>query len=103
MSATSDASEGKTAMRISSLSVAPEPEPNQPKEKKPMGKQKPRNENKWPKNLFKRGDSWVLDFFYRGERYTENLGPISRTVAQERRDKRKGDIAAGELAVNHKL
>src|SRR5262245_16485077 len=53
-----------------------------------------------PSNLYERGDSWILDFYFRGERYTENLGPVSRTVAKETRDKRKGAVAAGELAVN---
>src|SRR5262245_59751495 len=59
--------------------------------------------NKWPRNLYRRGDSWVLDFYFRGERYTEALGQMSKTTAQEKRDKRKGGIAAGDLAVNGKL
>src|SRR5262252_5921864 len=61
------------------------------------------DEKGWPRNLYKREDSWILDFYFRGERYTETLGPMSRTAAQEKRDKRRGDIAAGELAVNGKL
>jgi hypothetical protein len=65
-------------------------------------RQKKNNEG-WLRNLFKRGDSWILDFYFRGQRYTDTLGPISRTAAQEKRDKRKGDIAAGELAINGKL
>src|SRR5262245_17035635 len=69
-----------------------------------MGKRRKKNNDEgWPRNLFKRGDSWVLDFYFRGERYTEVLGPMSRTAAQEKRDKRKGDISAGELAVNGKF
>jgi len=70
-----------------------------------MGKPRLENDDEkgWPRNLFKRGDSWILDFYFRGERYTETLGPMSRTAAQEKRDKRRGDIAAGELAVNGKL
>src|SRR5262249_26679291 len=67
-----------------------------------MGK-KNENDEGWPRNLYKRGDSWIVDFYFRGERYTETLVLISRTAAQEKRDKRKGDIAAGELAVNGKL
>src|SRR5262249_5576753 len=67
-----------------------------------MGK-KNENDEGWPRNLYKRGDSWIVDFYFRGERYTETLGPMSRTAAQEKRDKRKGDIAAGELAVNGKV
>jgi len=70
-----------------------------------MGKPKLENDDEkgWPRNLYKRGESWILDFYFRGERYTETLGPMSKTAAQEKRDKRKGDVAAGELAVNGKL
>ena len=31
------------------------------------------------------------------------MGPISSAVAEERRNKKKGDVAAGELAVNGML
>jgi integrase len=68
-----------------------------------MGKPQKDDENTWPKNLYKRGDSWVIDFYFRGLRYTETLGQMSKTAAQEKRDKRRGDISAGELAVNGKL
>src|SRR5947209_956933 len=53
-----------------------------------------------PSNLFLRGDSWVLDFYFRGKRYSETLGPLSRTRAKEIRDKRKGEAAAGEFVIN---
>ena len=56
-----------------------------------------------PPNLYKRGDSWILDFFYRGDRHTENLGPVSRTIAKETRDKRKGEAAAGKLEIGTKV
>ena len=62
-----------------------------------------KRDEKNPKNLYRRGNSWVLNFVFHGERYVEVLGPMSRTVAKERRDKRKGDIASGELAVNGKV
>src|SRR5262249_49647155 len=70
-----------------------------------MGRQRRTGDEEkgWPRNLYKRGDSWILDFYFRGERYTETLGPMSRTAAQEKRDKRRGDIAAGDLAVNGKV
>src|SRR2546425_8345722 len=61
---------------------------------------KQKEEQSNPPNLYRRGDSWIVDFYFRGERYTENIGPVSRTVAKEIRDKRKGAVAAGELAVN---
>ena len=48
-------------------------------------------------NLYRRGNSYVADFYFRGQRYTENLGPVNRTVAKEIRDKRKNDVAAGEI------
>jgi len=66
-----------------------------------MAKQKPKSDN--PRNLFKRRDSWILDFYFRGERYTENLGPVSRTIAKEIRDRRKGEAAAGKLDVGPKI
>jgi integrase len=56
-----------------------------------------------PKNLFKRGESWVLDFTFRGQRYTEVLGPVNRTIAKETRDKRIGDAAAGRLEIGTKI
>ena len=58
--------------------------------------------NKFPPNLYKVGDSWMVDFVFRGQRYRENIGPVSRTVAQETRDRRKGAAAEGRLSVNGK-
>jgi hypothetical protein len=69
-----------------------------------MGKPRQKKHDEgWPRNLFRRGDSWILDFYFRGQRYTETLGPMSRTTTQEKRDKRRGDIAAGDLVVNGKV
>jgi hypothetical protein len=67
-----------------------------------MPKSNDDEKNKYPPNLFKRADSWILDFYFRKERYTENLGSLSRTAAKEIRDKRKGEVAAGTRAVNGK-
>jgi integrase len=53
-----------------------------------------------PKNLYPRGDSWILDFYIRGRRYTEILGSVSRSRAKEIRDQRRTKIAEGELAVD---
>lgn len=61
------------------------------------------DKNKWPKNLSKRGDSWILDFYFRGQRYTENLGPVSKTIAKETRNRRKTQAADGELQVGPKI
>ncbi len=33
--------------------------------------------------MFKRGDSWYSDFWYKGEHYTESHGPVSKTIARE--------------------
>src|SRR5262245_12548476 len=63
---------------------------NEQRKEECMGKQKGEDDEKqWPKNLFKRGESWVVDFYFRGERYTETLGPMSKSTAQGKRDKRK--------------
>jgi integrase len=72
-------------------------EPNDEAVKK---KKKQKDEN--PQNLYMRGDTWILNFCYRGERYTEVLGCVSRSRAKEIRDDRRGSVAAGELAVNSK-
>ena len=56
-----------------------------------------------PPNLYRRGDSWIIDFYYRGQRYTENLGPVSRTVAKEEVAKRKAAAAEGRLDLGPKI
>jgi len=66
-----------------------------------MTRNKP-DKNKWPANLCKRGNSWILDFIYRGQRYTENLGPVSKTVAKERAVSRKVEVAEGRRLVDGK-
>ena len=58
--------------------------------------------NKFPPNLYRVGDSWMLDFVFRGQRYRENIGPVSRTVAKEEVGKRKSAVAEGRLSVNGK-
>ena len=61
-------------------------------------KTKPKKEN--PPNLYRRGPCWILDFYFKGRRYTESLASVSRSRAKEIRDKRKGEAAAGELVIN---
>lgn len=58
--------------------------------------------NKFPSFCYKVGDSWVVDFTFRGERYRESLGPVSRTVAKEKAASKKTKAADGELKVNGK-
>ena len=61
------------------------------------------SKNKYPPNLYKVGEnSWMVDFAFRGERYRENLGPVSRTVAREKVANRKAGVAAGDLLVSGK-
>ena len=65
-----------------------------------MGKQ---DDNRYPPNLYKRGNSWMIEFFFRGQRYRENIGPVSRTVAKEIRDRRKTEAAQGRLDIGSKV
>jgi integrase len=58
---------------------------------------------KYPPNLYKVGDSWMIDFIYKGERYRENIGPVSRTVAKEEVGKRKAKAAEGRLDMGPKI
>src|SRR6185436_11366994 len=61
------------------------------------------DKNKYPPNLYKVGDSWMIDFIYRGERYRENIGPVSKTVAKETVGKRKAAAAEGRLDIGPKI
>jgi integrase len=61
-----------------------------------------KDKNKFPRNLSKRGDAWVIDFYYRGERCTQNIGPVSRTNAKERAAALKIAVAEGRAVVNGK-
>lgn len=40
--------------------------------------------------VYKRGNSWYLDFYYKGQRYTECIGAVSKTVAKEIQANKKG-------------
>ncbi len=63
----------------------------------------PRKKPKNPPNLYLVGDSWMIDFMFRGERYRESLGPVSRTVAKEEVGKRKAAAAEGRLDTGRKV
>jgi len=45
--------------------------------------------------MYKRGESWYSDFWYRGERYTDSHGPVSKTTAKEKDGIFRADVAAG--------
>lgn len=46
--------------------------------------------------MHKRGDSWYSDFWYKGERFQESHGPVTKTVAKEKDRKMRSDVAAGD-------
>ena len=48
--------------------------------------------------MYKRGKSWYSDFYYKGERYTQCHGPVSKTVAKEREHALRAAVASGEYA-----
>jgi integrase len=48
------------------------------------------------KGITRKGDSLWLDFYYRGKRYREGLGPVSMTYAKERLILKKRDLIEGQ-------
>jgi len=46
--------------------------------------------------MYKRNNSWVSDFWYRGERYIKSHGPVSKTVAKEKDGSFRAEVASGE-------
>lgn len=56
-----------------------------------------------PKNLYMVGESWIVEFVSHGQRYRENIGPVSRTVAKETAARRKAAAAEGRLEVGRKV
>lgn len=47
--------------------------------------------------IYQRGKAYYYDFVYKGQRYTGNIGPVSRTVAKEELARRKAEIIEGRL------
>jgi integrase len=45
--------------------------------------------------MYKRANRWYSDFWYKGERYTESHGPVSKTVATEKDIKMRASVADG--------
>ena len=68
-----------------------------------MPRTRDKDKNRFPPNLYKVGDSWMIDFVFHGQRYRENIGPVSRTIAKETRDRRKSAAAEGHLEVGPKV
>jgi integrase len=58
------------------------------------------DKNTYPPNVYMIGDNWTVDFRFRGERYRERLGPMSRGQAKKTAESRKVAVAEGRLAVN---
>lgn len=56
-----------------------------------------KNKERNPPNLYRRGDSWIYDFYCKGVRFTKNLGRVSRTVAKEEVAKAITKAAEGRL------
>jgi integrase len=46
--------------------------------------------------VYKRGNSWNIDFYYGGKRYTGSVGPVSKSVAKEKLIIRKREVIQGE-------
>ena len=46
--------------------------------------------------IYLRGKSWYLDFYEGGKRYTERIGPVSRSIAEEKLAIRKSEVIRGE-------
>src|SRR5947209_18132351 len=55
-----------------------------------------------PMRLYQCGESWYDDFLYRGERYTGNIGPVSKTVAKEILAKKKAEAVEGRYELPSK-
>ena len=45
--------------------------------------------------MYKRGDSWVSDFWHDGKRYKKSWADISKTVAGEKEGQFKRDVKEG--------
>ncbi len=53
-------------------------------------------------SLYQRGKSWYYDFMYRGQRYTGNIGPVSKTRAKEVMAKKKAEAVEGRYELPSK-
>lgn len=46
--------------------------------------------------VYLRGKSWYIDFYYEGKRYTEKVGPVSKSVAEEKLNIKRSEVIRGE-------
>ena len=46
--------------------------------------------------IYLRGKSYYIDFYYEGKRYTEKVGPVSKSVAEEKLDIKRSEAIRGE-------
>jgi integrase len=46
--------------------------------------------------VYQRGESWYIDFYWEGKRYTERVGPVSEGVAKEKLTIRRAEVIRGE-------
>ena len=42
--------------------------------------------------VYLRGKSWYIDFYYEGKRYTEKVGKVSKSVAEEKLDIKRSEV-----------
>jgi hypothetical protein len=46
--------------------------------------------------VYLRGESWYIDFYEDGKRFTERVGPVSKSVAEEKLSIRKSEVIREE-------
>jgi len=46
--------------------------------------------------VYLRGNSWYIDFYYEGKRYTEKVGKVAKSVAEEKLNIRRSEVIQGE-------
>jgi hypothetical protein len=46
--------------------------------------------------VYLRRKSYYIDFYYEGKRYTEKVGPVSKSVAEEKLDIKRREVIRGE-------
>lgn len=48
-------------------------------------------------SIYLRGKSWYSDFVYKGRRYVDCIGPVSRSIAKEEAARKRVDVIEGRL------
>ena len=46
--------------------------------------------------VYLRGKSWYIDFYYEGKRFTEKVGKVAKSVAEEKLDIKRSEVIRGE-------